>query len=89
LPKPSDETKSAIDKGVFMETKLDIYYSRLEEVDKELQAIADERDKKIKKLLKQYDAVIEKAAKKTEKTLAKLGKTIPEEVKKRRQDNEV
>ena len=60
---------------------MEIYYDRLETVDIELEAIADERDRKLRKLLKQYDKVLEDAAKKTEKALAKLGKTIPAEVK--------
>jgi len=51
-----------------------MYYEKLEEVDKEIEAI---RDWQKKELIKLY----EKTEKKLMKAFAKLGKQIPEEVK--------
>jgi hypothetical protein len=51
-----------------------MYYNKLEEVDKELEAIAEWQEQELKKLYA-------KTEKKLKKTFAKLGKHIPEEVK--------
>jgi hypothetical protein len=54
------------------------YYNKLEEVDKDIEAIRDWQQKQIIKLY-------EKTEKKLNKAFAKLGKHIPEEVKNARQ----
>lgn len=74
----------------------EIYYNRLEEVDKTLEELVDLKDKLYKKLLKERDDTIAKANmefknkveflqtrfdRSAEKALARLGATIPAEVK--------
>ena len=63
----------------------DMYYNKLEEVDKKLDFIATVRDNKLKKLDKKYikkkAKIMKKAAIETEDAMFELGLTIPEEVK--------
>lgn len=62
-----------------------MYYNKLEEVDKKLDFIATVRDNKLKKLdrkyLKKKAKIMKKAASETEDAMFELGLTIPEEVK--------
>ena len=60
---------------------MQIYYDKLEETDKKLEAITKWRNRKFVKLNKKIDRVIDKASKKTKKALAEVGAIIPEEVK--------
>jgi len=56
------------------EKMYNLYYARLEETDKALDAIVYNRDKKLKKLNR-------RVARKTKKVLRKLGMVIPDSVK--------
>jgi hypothetical protein len=58
-----------------------MYYQKLEQTDKKLEAITQWRNRKFIKLNKKIDKVIIKTSKKTKKVLAELGATIPEEFK--------
>lgn len=58
-----------------------MYYQKLEQTDKKLEAITQWRNRKFIKLNKKIDKVILKTSKKTKKVLAELGATIPEEFK--------
>lgn len=58
-----------------------LYYDKLEETDKRLEAITKWRNRKFVKLNKKIDKVINKAGKKAKKAMAEVGATIPEEVK--------
>ena len=58
-----------------------MYYQKLEQTDKKLEAITQWRNRKFIKLNKKIDKVIIKTSKKTKKVLAELGVTIPEEFK--------
>ena len=58
-----------------------MYYQKLEQTDKKLEAITQWRNRKFIKLNKKIDKVILKTSKKTKKVLAELGTTIPEEFK--------
>jgi hypothetical protein len=58
-----------------------MYYQKLEQTDKKLEAITQWRNRKFIKLNKKIDKVIIKTSKKTKKVLAELGTTIPEEFK--------
>ena len=60
---------------------MQIYYDKLEETDKKLEAITKWRNRKFVKLNKKIDRVIDKASKKTKKALAEVGATIPKEFK--------
>jgi hypothetical protein len=61
-----------------------LYYDKLEETDKRLEAITNWRNRKFVKLNKKIDKVIDKASKKAKKAMAEVGATIPEEVKRGR-----
>jgi hypothetical protein len=61
-----------------------LYYEKLEETDKRLEAITNWRNRKFVKLNKKIDKVIDKASKKTKKAMAEVGATIPLEVKRGR-----
>jgi hypothetical protein len=58
-----------------------MYYNKLEQTDKKLEAISNWRNRKFVKLNKKIDKVILKTSKKTKKVLAELGTTIPERYK--------
>jgi len=58
-----------------------MYYNKLEQTDKKLEAITNWRNRKFVKLNKKIDKVILKTSKKTKKVLAELGTTIPERYK--------
>jgi hypothetical protein len=58
-----------------------MYYQKLEQTDKKLEAISEWRNRKFVKLNKKIDKVIIKTSKKTKKVLAELGTTIPERYK--------
>lgn len=58
-----------------------IYYDKLEETDKKLEAITKWRNRKFVKLNKKIDKVINKAGKKAAKAMAEVGATIPKEFK--------
>lgn len=58
-----------------------MYYQKLEQTDKKLEAISEWRNRKFVKLNKKIDKVILKTSKKTKKVLAELGTTIPERYK--------
>jgi hypothetical protein len=58
-----------------------MYYQKLEQTDKKLEAISEWRNRKFVKLNKKIDKVIIKTSKKTKKVLAELGTTIPKEFK--------
>lgn len=58
-----------------------LYYDKLEETDKRLEAITNWRNRKFVKLNKKIDKVIDKAGKKAKKAMAEVGATIPKEVK--------
>ena len=58
-----------------------MYYQKLEQTDKKLEAITQWRNRKFIKLNKKIDKVIIKTSKKTKKVLAELGTTIPKEFK--------
>ena len=55
-----------------------LYYDKLEETDKRIEAITNWRNRKFVKLNKKIDKVIAKASNKTKKALTELGTTIPE-----------
>lgn len=59
----------------------ELYYHKLEQVDKRIEYIATKRDKKLNKLKDKQFKVLEWAAKETEKAMQELGLTIPTEVK--------
>ena len=58
-----------------------MYYQKLEQTDKKLEAISEWRNRKFVKLNKKIDKVILKTSNKTKKVLAELGTTIPERYK--------
>lgn len=60
---------------------MNLYYEKLEETDKRLEAITKWRNRKFVKLNRKIDKVIDKASKKAKKVMAEVGATIPEEVK--------
>jgi len=60
-----------------------LYYEKLEETDKRLEAITNWRNRKFVKLNKKIDKVINKAGKKTAKAMAEVGVTIPKEFKRK------
>lgn len=59
----------------------DLYYEKLEETDKKLEAITNWRNRKFVKLNKKIDKVINKAGKRARKAMAEVGATIPNEYK--------
>lgn len=59
----------------------ELYYNKLEQVDKRIEYIATKRDKKLDKLKKKQFKVLKWAAEETEKALQELGLTIPIEAK--------
>jgi hypothetical protein len=59
----------------------DLYYEKLEETDKKLEAITNWRNRKFVKLNKKIDKVINKAGKRARKAMAEVGATIPNKYK--------
>ncbi len=59
----------------------DLYYEKLEETDKKLEAITNWRNRKFVKLNKKIDKVINKAGKRARKAMVEVGATIPNEYK--------